>query len=104
MNHNRLSISKIIYSVLIFVFTVLFFSCENFLDSGDVKEAIDKAIYIANSECPVATVEEPIFQNEGVEKNKAICSSIISSYIVGLTEKDCAELVDRSETIYASIT
>ncbi len=38
-----------------------------------------------------------------VEKNKAICSSIISSYIDGLTEKDCAELVDRSETIYASI-
>ena len=38
-----------------------------------------------------------------VEKNKAICSSIISSYIVGLTEKDCSELVERSETIFASI-
>ncbi len=75
MNHNRIFKSKIFYSVFIFVCTILFFSCENFLDSGDVKEAIDKAIYIANSECPVATLEEPIFQNEGVEKNKAIVIS-----------------------------
>lgn len=75
MNHNRFSKSKIFYSVLIFVCTILFFSCENFLDSGDVKEAIDKAIYIANSECPVATLEEPTFQDAGVEKNKAIVIS-----------------------------
>ena len=38
-----------------------------------------------------------------VKNNKSICQSIISSYIVGLTEKDCSDLMERSETIYASV-
>ena len=38
-----------------------------------------------------------------VEQNKDICSSIISKYIVGLSEKDCTELIERSETVYASV-
>ena len=79
MNHNRFSKSKIFYSVLIFVCTILFFSCENFLDSGDVKEAIDKAIYIANSECPEATLEEPVFQDGGLPKNRAIIITFTKS-------------------------
>ena len=72
MNYNRFFNPKIFYPIFILVCTTLFFSCENFLDSGDVKEAIDKAIYIANSECPVATLEEPILQSNGVPKNSAI--------------------------------
>lgn len=79
MNHNRIFKSKIFYSVLIFVCTILFFSCENFLDSGDVKEAIDKAIYIANSECPEATLEEPVFQDGGLPKNRAIIITFTKS-------------------------
>ena len=52
--------------------TLLFSSCENFMDSSSVQDEIQKAIYIANHECPVATVEEPPFSDEGVAKDKAI--------------------------------
>ena len=59
MNNNRFSNQKIFYSIFIFVCTTLFFSCENFLNGGDVKEAIDKAIYIANNERPGGANEGP---------------------------------------------
>ena len=65
MNYNRFFNPKIFYPIFILVCTTLFFSCENFLNGGDVKEAIDKAIYIANSECPVAAIEEPVMQSGG---------------------------------------
>lgn len=74
MNSNRF-LNKVLYSILFLAFTTLFYSCENFLNSSDVKEAIDKAIYIANSECPVATVEEPLLQDSGLPKNRAIVIS-----------------------------
>ena len=38
-----------------------------------------------------------------VEQNKDLCGSIISKYIVGLSEKDCTELINRSDTVYASV-
>lgn len=79
MNYNRFFNPKIFYPIFILVCTTLFFSCENFLNGGDVKEAIDKAIYIANNECPVATLEEPIFTDEGLPKNRAICISFTKS-------------------------
>ncbi len=79
MNNNRIFKSKIIFTVLLFVFTTLFFSCKNFLEGGDVKEAIDKAIYIANNECPEATLEEPVFQDGGLPKNRAIIITFTKS-------------------------
>ena len=79
MNNNRILKSKIIYSGLLIFCSVLFLSCENFLNVGDVKEAIEKAIYIANSECPVATLEEPIMQTGGVPKNSAIIITFTKS-------------------------
>ena len=79
MNNNCLLKSKVIYSVLLLVCTVIFFSCDNFLQGGEVKEAIDKAIYIANSECPVATLEEPTFQDSGLAKNRAIIITFTKS-------------------------
>ncbi len=54
----------------------LFFTgCENFLNGGDIKDKIEKEIYIANNDCPVATVEEPVFSDGGVAKNKSIIVS-----------------------------
>ena len=50
---------------------LLFISCENFLDGGDVKEEIEQAIYIANHQCPEATVE-PAFSETGLARNRAI--------------------------------
>ena len=50
---------------------LLFISCENFLDGGDVKEEIERAIYIANHQCPEATVE-PAFSETGLARNRAI--------------------------------
>ena len=50
-------------------------SCENFLKGSSVKDDLEKKIYIANHDCPVATVEEPPFVDGGVEKNRAIVIS-----------------------------
>lgn len=50
-------------------------ACKNFLNAGKVKEEIEQQIYINNHECPVATVEEPVFTDSGVAKNKAIILS-----------------------------
>ena len=77
MKNNR--IFKQSYITLLLTFTFLIYGCSNFLDSSDVKEAIEKAIYIANNECPVATLEEPIFTDEGLPKNRAICISFTKS-------------------------
>ena len=52
----------------------LFVSCENFMDSS-VRDEIENSIYIANHTCPVATVEEPVFSDTGVARNKAIIIS-----------------------------
>lgn len=49
-------------------------SCENFMDASAKKE-IEDAIYVANHECPKATVQEPVFSNSGVEWNKTIIIS-----------------------------
>ena len=96
MNYNRFFNPKIFYPVFILVCTTLFFSCENFLDGGDVKEAIDKAIYIANSECPVATVE-PVFQDGGLPKNRAIIISFTKSMDPS-TFNDNFKIEDSQET------
>lgn len=50
-------------------------SCENFLSGSKVKDDLEKAVLIANSECPVATVEEPAFSDTGVARNKTIVIS-----------------------------
>ena len=49
--------------------------CENFLSGSKVKDELEKAVLIANSECPVATVEEPAFSDTGVARNKTIVIS-----------------------------
>lgn len=72
MENNRLLYFKSVIICCVLFSAVLFSSCENFMNGGDVKAAIDKAIYIANSDCPVATLEEPILQSNGVPKNSAI--------------------------------
>ncbi len=69
----RLSVKCILVGVFS-LFSLLFISCENFMDSS-VKDEIVNDIYIANNECPVAKVEEPIMTDKGVEKNKAIVIS-----------------------------
>ena len=79
MENNRLLNFKSVIICCVLFSAVLFSSCENFMNGGDVKAAIDKAIYIANSECPVATLEEPIFTDEGLPKNRAICISFTKS-------------------------
>ena len=64
----RLSVKCILVGVFS-LFSLFFFSCENFMDSS-VKDEIVNDIYIANNECPVAKVEEPLMTDKGVEKNK----------------------------------
>lgn len=66
----RLSVKCILVGVFS-LFSLFFFSCENFMDSS-VKDEITQEIYIANHESPVAKVEEPVFSDAGVAKNKAI--------------------------------
>ena len=50
-------------------------SCENFLKGSSVKDDLEKKIYIANHDCPVATVEEPPFTDAGVPQNTSIVIS-----------------------------
>ena len=69
----RLSVKSVLVGVFS-LFSLLFISCENFMDSS-VKDEIVNDIYIANNECPVAKVEEPLMTDKGVEKNKAIVIS-----------------------------
>ena len=69
----RLSVKSVLVGVFS-LFSLFFFSCENFMDSS-VKDEITQEIYIANHESPVAKVEEPVFSDKGVEKNKAIVIS-----------------------------
>ena len=47
------------------------FSCSNFMDETIQNDSIQK-ISIASDDLPTARVEEPVFVNEGVAKNKAI--------------------------------
>ncbi len=49
-------------------------SCSNFM-KADLKKDIERKIFIANNECPAATVEEPNFENAGVPRNKSIIVS-----------------------------
>ena len=53
------------------IFVMLSFSCSNLLDDTIQNDTIQR-ISIANADLPVARVEEPVFVNEGVAKNKAI--------------------------------
>ena len=69
--YNRITV-KTVFIVGFCLFTsLLFFSCENFLDSS-VKDEILNDIYIANHESPEAKVEEPQFADAGVAKDKSI--------------------------------
>ena len=66
--------NTILWGALLCV-VLLFVSCENFLSGSKVKDDLEKAVLIANSECPVATVEEPAFSDTGVARNKTIVVS-----------------------------
>ena len=68
-----------VFSVLAAAFCVIISSCSNFMDGSDVKSDLDKKIRIANSVCPQAKVEEPVFQDAGVAKNKRIIISFTKS-------------------------
>ena len=69
--YNRITV-KTVFIVGFCLFTsLLFFSCENFLDST-IKDEILNDIYIANHESPEAKVEEPQFADAGVAKDKSI--------------------------------
>lgn len=68
-------------------------ACKNFMNAGKVKEEIEHAIYVNNNECPVATVEEPVFSDGGVAWNKTIIISFSlpmdpDSFIGNYTIKD----------------
>ena len=54
------------------VLCLMLAACKNFLNAGKVKEEIEHSIYVNNHECPVATVEEPVFSDSGVAWNKTI--------------------------------
>ena len=69
--YNRFKVKSVFVGVFSLFFALLFSSCENFMDSS-VKDEITQEIYIANHESPVAKVEEPVFSDAGVPKNKAI--------------------------------
>ena len=71
---NYLHVRKFVISVFCLSFVLLVTSCENFMDSS-AKDDLTQQIYIGNHECPVATVEEPVFSDGGVAKNKAIIIS-----------------------------
>ena len=57
------------------VLCLMLAACKNFLNAGNIKEEIEQQIYINNHECPVATVEEPVFSDGGVAWNKTIIIS-----------------------------
>ncbi len=63
------------FFILILIAGLFFTSCENFLNGENIKDDLVKQIYIANHDCPVATVEEPVFSDNGVARNKAIIVS-----------------------------
>ena len=67
----KIFICKILHGVLLLGVLSLIISCDNFMESS-VKKEIENSIYIANHNCPVVTVEEPVFSDAGVAKNKAI--------------------------------
>ena len=60
---------------VLLLLSVFFSSCENFLNGDNIKKEITDQIYIANHTCPVATVEEPVFSDTGVARNKSIIVS-----------------------------
>lgn len=60
---------------LIFAGCLFCTACENFLNGDNIRDEIVDQIYIANHDCPVATVEEPVFSDSGVARNKAIIVS-----------------------------
>ena len=57
------------------VLCLMLAACKNFLNAGNIKEEIEQQIYINNHECPIATVEEPVFSDGGVAWNKTIIIS-----------------------------
>lgn len=61
------------------VMTFLMTGCENFLNGENIKDDIVREIYISNHECPEAKVEEPVFSDAGVARNKAIIISFSMS-------------------------
>ena len=71
---NCLHVRNYFIVAICLTFFLLFTSCENFMDSS-AKDDLTQQIYIGNHECPAATVEEPVFSDGGVAKNKAIIIS-----------------------------
>ena len=92
MKNVRTSLCAIFGATLIF--TTLC-SCKNFLNAGKVKEEIEKQIYIANNDCPVPLVEEPVFADEGVAKNKAIIISFSKSMKIDNFD-ECLTITDSN--------
>ncbi|MBO4532286.1 MAG: hypothetical protein J5726_01115 [Treponema sp.] len=68
-----------VFSALVVTFCVLVSSCSNFMDGSDLKNELDRKVKIAKSVCPEAKVEEPVFQDAGVAKNKKIIISFTKS-------------------------
>ena len=73
---------------------IIFCACENFMKGADVKKELERQIYIAGQDCPVAKVEEPAWTNDGVGKNRAIIISFTKSMA---TENflDCLTITDE---------
>ena len=67
------------FSLLAVTFCVLVSSCSNFMDGSNLKNELDRKVKIANSICPQAKVEEPVFQDAGVARNKKIIISFTKS-------------------------
>ena len=67
------------FSLLAAALCVFISSCSNFMGGSDVKNDLDKKSRSANSVCPQAKVEEPVFQDAGVAKNKRIIISFTKS-------------------------
>ena len=75
MKKNVIQKNVVLTFLFGFILCLVLTACKNFLDAGKVKEEIEYAIYVNNHECPVASVEEPVFSDTGVSKNKAIIVS-----------------------------
>ncbi|MBR6078700.1 MAG: hypothetical protein IKP60_00900 [Treponema sp.] len=62
--------------VIVFLVSIISFTaCENFFNGAQLREEIEEAVYIANHDSPVAKIEEPVFSDQGVSKNRAIIIS-----------------------------
>ena len=70
--YNHLPVKSFVIVIFTLFLTILFSSCENFMDSSSVKDEILEQIYINNHECPVAKEVVPAYDNNGVAKDTSI--------------------------------